>query len=37
VATLYHCLGIDPRTTVHDQQGRPYVLSDGAPILGLLG
>jgi hypothetical protein len=36
VATLYHCLGIDPRTTIHDRQGRPYTLTDGAPLGDLL-
>ena len=36
-ATIYHCLGIDPRTHVTDQQGRPFVVSSGKPIGALLG
>jgi hypothetical protein len=36
-ATIYHCLGIDPRTHVTDQQGRPLVVSTGNPIRPLLG
>jgi hypothetical protein len=36
-ATIYHALGIDPRTDVTDQQGRPLVLSTGKPIRALLG
>jgi hypothetical protein len=36
IATLYHCLGVDPRTSIYDQQGRPFVLADGQPLLSLL-
>ena len=36
LATLYHCLGVDPATTIHDLQGRPYLLADGMPIQPLL-
>jgi hypothetical protein len=36
-ATIYHCLGIDPRTHITDQQGRPFVASTGKPIRALLG
>ncbi len=36
-ATLYHCLGIDPRTETHDQSGRPLILSHGKPIGALVG
>jgi hypothetical protein len=36
-ATIYHCLGIDPRAHVTDQQGRPLVLGTGKPIHALLG
>ena len=36
-ATIFHCLGIDHRAHVTDQQGRPLVLSSGEPIWGLLG
>jgi hypothetical protein len=36
-ATIYHCLGIDPRDHVTDQQGRPIVVSTGSPVYGLMG
>jgi hypothetical protein len=36
-ATIYHCLGIDPRTHLTDQEGRPMVLSAADPIRALLG
>src|SRR4051794_2116992 len=36
IATLYHCLGVDPQTLIHDIQDRPYVLADGAPLHALL-
>ena len=36
-ATIYHALGIDPRTHVTDQQGRPIVVSAGSVVEGLLG
>jgi uncharacterized protein (DUF1501 family) len=36
-ATIYHCLGIDPRAHVTDQQGRPLVVSSGTPIGAILG
>ena len=35
LATVYHALGVDPRTPILDQQERPYPLADGDPILGL--
>ena len=35
-ATMYHCLGIDPRAHVTDQQGRPFVVSSGKPIEAVL-
>jgi hypothetical protein len=31
VATIYHLLGIDPHTELHDQQDRPFVLTPGKP------
>jgi Protein of unknown function (DUF1501) len=37
MATLYHCLGIDPHTLIHDPQDRPYTLVEGEPVAGLLG
>jgi hypothetical protein len=36
-ATIYHCLGIDPRTHITDQQGRPFVIGTGSPIRAVLG
>jgi hypothetical protein len=36
-ATIYHCLGIDPRTETHDQAERPLLLSSGQPIRTLVG
>ncbi len=35
-ATLYHCLGLDPHTTIYDLQNRPYALVEGTPLRGLL-
>src|SRR4029077_13541489 len=31
-ATVYHCLGVDPRTEIHDRLGRPLTLCDGEVI-----
>jgi hypothetical protein len=31
-ATIYHCLGIDPRGEMTDQQGRPLVVSRGTVV-----
>ena len=31
-ATIYHCLGLDPKTETHDQTDRPLILSHGKPI-----
>ncbi|HUY35608.1 MAG TPA: DUF1501 domain-containing protein [Pirellulales bacterium] len=36
VATIYHCLGVDPHRETHDQQNRPFALSKGNPIQGIL-
>jgi hypothetical protein len=36
-ATIFHCLGIDPRAHTTDQQGRPIVVSTGTPVHALLG
>jgi hypothetical protein len=36
MATLYHCLGVDPSTHIHDLQGRPFALVDAAPLPALL-
>ena len=35
-ATAYHCLGLDPRTIVHDHLGRPFPLSSGNVVSALL-
>jgi hypothetical protein len=37
LATIYHALGIDHRTHITDQQGRPFVIGRGGPVLSLLG
>ena len=36
-ATVYHCLGIDPRLEIRDRLGRPVTLCDGQVIEALLG
>jgi hypothetical protein len=36
LATLYHCLGIDAHTLIHDLQNRPFALVEGTPVQGLL-
>jgi hypothetical protein len=36
-ATILQALGVDPRTTLRDLQGRPFPLSEGRPIHALLG
>lgn len=36
-ATIYHCLGINPRGHVTDQQGRPLVVAQGNPITAVTG
>jgi uncharacterized protein (DUF1501 family) len=35
-ATIFHCLGIDPRAHFNDQQGRPLVVGTGNPIEAVL-
>jgi hypothetical protein len=35
-ATLLDCLGIDPSTPIHDQQGRPYTLVEGTPLHAIM-
>ena len=35
-ATVYHCLGVDPRTEITDRLGRPLTLCDGEVIRGIL-
>jgi len=36
IATLYHLLGVDPKSTIHDQLGRPHQLLAGSPVHELL-
>lgn len=36
MATICHCLGIDPHTELHDQFDRPMMLCKGDPIASLL-
>jgi hypothetical protein len=35
-ATVYHCLGVDPRTKLTDHLGRPLALCEGTPIRAIL-
>jgi len=35
-ATIYHCLGVDPRLELADRLGRPMVLCDGTPVQAVL-
>jgi uncharacterized protein (DUF1501 family) len=35
-ATVYHCLGVDPRTQLHDRFGRPATLCEGTPVQAVL-
>lgn len=35
-ATVYHCLGVDPRSEIHDRLGRPLTLCDGRVIEPIL-
>jgi hypothetical protein len=36
LATLYHLVGLDPQTTIHDLQDRPFPISTGTPVRRLL-
>jgi hypothetical protein len=36
-ATIYHLLGLDPETLIHDKQDRPFPIALGEPIWKLLG
>jgi uncharacterized protein (DUF1501 family) len=36
VATIYHCLGVDPHLQLADPIGRPLTLCEGSPIQALL-
>ena len=35
-ATIMHCCGVDPHTTIHDNQGRPHQLCEGSVIESIL-
>jgi uncharacterized protein (DUF1501 family) len=35
-ATVYHCLGVDPQTTIRDKLNRPLAVCDGEPIRAVL-
>jgi uncharacterized protein (DUF1501 family) len=35
-ATIYHCLGVDPRTQLRDRLGRPLTLCEGSPVQAVL-
>ena len=35
-ATVYHCLGVDPQTTIRDKLNRPLAVCDGEPIRAIL-
>jgi hypothetical protein len=35
-ATIYHCLGVDPRLYMRDKLGRPLTLCEGSPIRAIL-
>jgi hypothetical protein len=36
-ATVYHCLGVEPRTLLRDRLGRPLTLCEGSPVRAVLG
>ena len=35
-ATIFHCLGLDPHSEIHDTQGRPHPISRGSVIRQIL-
>jgi len=35
-ATIYHLLGIDPHTEVHNTVNRPVLIADGQPVMGVI-
>ena len=37
MATIYHCLGIDPATEVYDPLRRPLPIAAGSPITAIFG
>jgi hypothetical protein len=36
-ATMFHALGVDPKSHYHDLGQRPFPISEGKPILGVFG
>lgn len=37
IATIYHLLGIDPHTLIHDRSGRPFPIARGGdPVQGVI-
>src|SRR5262249_5200008 len=36
MATIFHCLGVDPHSEIHDQFDRPLALCKGNPVASLL-
>jgi hypothetical protein len=36
LATIYHCVGLDPHATLRDLQNRPHTLADATPVGELL-
>jgi hypothetical protein len=37
IATIYHLLGIDPHTLIHDRIGRPFPIARGGdPVQGVI-
>ncbi len=37
LATVYHAMGIDPESEIHDREGRPHRASDGKAVTALFG
>jgi hypothetical protein len=35
-ATMFHCMGLDPEQTIYDSLGRPYRVSNGRVMTGLI-
>ena len=35
-ATIFHCLGYTPHTSIHDAVGRPHAISTGSPLEAIL-
>jgi Protein of unknown function (DUF1501) len=35
-ATMYHCMGVDPASVIHDSLGRPFPVSTGRVLTSLV-